>query len=168
MDFIVENLAIIISVIVGVTLLIVEIFMPGFGVPGIAGFALLAASVYFTWTRHGVNPALGLAAGELAISGLAIYLSLRSASKGKLSKSPLILKGGMTRKEGFISTEEYDSFKGKTGTTITVLRPAGIAEVEGERLNVVSEGEFIRKGAAILVKEVEGARILVEEVNADV
>ena len=168
MEFIVENLAIIISVVIGVALLIVEIFMPGFGVPGIAGFALLAASVYFTWTRHGVNAALGLAAGELAISGLAIYLSLRSASKGRLSKSPLILKGGLTRKEGFISTDEYDSYKGKTGTTITVLRPAGIAEVEGERLNVVSEGEFIQKGATILIKEVEGARILVEEVNENV
>lgn len=168
MEFIVENLAIIISVIVGVILIIVEIFMPGFGVPGIAGFALLVASVYFTWTRHGVNPALGLAAGELAISGLAIYLSLRSASKGKLSKSPLILKGGLTRNEGFISTDEYYSYIGKTGTTITVLRPAGIADVEGERLNVVSEGEFIRKGATVIVREVEGARIMVEEVNADV
>lgn len=166
MEFIVENLAIIICVIVGIGLLIVEMFMPGFGVPGVAGFALLAASVYFTWVRHGVNAALGVAAGELAITGLAVYFSLRSASKGRLSKSPLILKGGQTRKEGFISTDEYDGFKGKTGTTITVLRPAGIAEVEGERLNVVSEGEFIQKGATVVIKEVEGARILVEEVNA--
>ena len=166
MEFIVENLAIIICVIVGIGLLIVEMFMPGFGVPGVAGFALLAASVYFTWVRHGVNAALGVAAGELAITGLAVYFSLRSASKGRLSKSPLILKGGQTRKEGFISTDEYDGFKGKTGTTITMLRPAGIAEVEGERLNVVSEGEFIQKGATVVIKEVEGARILVEEVNA--
>ncbi|NLX82909.1 MAG: hypothetical protein GXZ04_03715 [Clostridiales bacterium] len=168
MEFIVENLAIIICVIIGTGFLVVEVFMPGFGVPGIAGFALLAASVYFTWTRHGMVAALGLAAGEIVLVGIALTFSLRSASKGRLSKSPLVLKGGQTRKDGFVSTEEYDSYIGKTGTTITVLRPAGIAEVEGERLNVVSEGDFIAKGAQVIIREVEGARILVEEVRENV
>lgn len=164
MEFIMENLAIIVCALVGIGLLVVEMFMPGFGVPGIAGFALLAASVYFTWTRHGSLPALGVAAGELAVAGVAIALSLRSASKGRLSRSPLILKGGQTKGEGFVATEEWDSFLGKTGITTTVLRPAGIAEFEGQRLNVVSEGEFVKKGAQVIIREVEGARVLVEEV----
>lgn len=166
MEFIVENLAIIICAVVGIGLLVVEMFMPGFGVPGIAGFALLAASVYFTWVRHGALAGLGVAVVELAIGGLAIALSLRSASKGRLSRSPLILKGSQSRDEGFIATEELDAYLGKTGVTTTVLRPAGIAEFEGQRFNVVSAGEFIAKGATVVIREVEGARVLVEEVKA--
>lgn len=163
MDFIMENLVIIICALIGIGLLIVEMFMPGFGIPGISGIALLAASVYFTWSRHGLQPALGVAVAELLVGGAAVALALRSASKGKLSKSPLILKGGQSRKEGFLATEELGSYLGKKGRTTTVLRPAGIAEFDGERLNVVSEGEFIQKGAEVVIREVEGARILVEK-----
>jgi membrane-bound ClpP family serine protease len=167
MEFVVENLAIIICAIVGIGLLVVEMFMPGFGVPGISGVALLALSIFFTWTRHGMLAGLGLAAIELAVAGTAITLSLRSASKGRLSKSPLILKGGQTKKEGFIATEDLNSYVGKTGLTVTVLRPAGTAEFDGERMNVVSAAEFIPKGVKVIIKEVEGARVLVEEVKAD-
>ena len=167
MEFVVENLAIIICAIVGIGLLIVEMFMPGLGIPGISGAVLLVASVYFTWTRHGMLAGLGLAAIELAVGGTAVALSLRSASKGRLSKSPLVLKGGQTQSNGFIATEDLTSFLGKTGLTITVLRPAGIADFDGERMNVVTAGEFISQGVKVVVKEIEGARVLVEEVKAD-
>ena len=167
MEFIVENLAIIICAIVGIGLLIVEMFMPGLGIPGISGAVLLVASVYFTWTRHGMMAGLGVAVIELALGGTAIALSLRSASKGRLSKSPLVLKGGQTQKEGFVAAEDLSAYLGKTGLTFTVLRPAGIAEFDGERMNVVSAGDFIPKGAKVVIKEVEGARVLVEKVVAD-
>lgn len=167
MEFVVENLAIIICAIVGIGLLIVEMFMPGFGIPGISGAVLLVASVYFTWTRHGLLTGLGLAAVELAVGGTAIALSLRSASKGRLSKSPLVLNGGQTQKEGFVATEDLSGYLGKTGLALTVLRPAGIADFNGERMNVVTAGEFISKGVKVVVKEIEGARVLVEEVKAD-
>lgn len=168
MDFIAENLAIIISAVIGIVLLIVEMFMPGFGIPGLSGIALLIASVYFTWANHGLLPALAVAAVELIVGAIAVALSLRSASKGRLSKSALVLKGGQTKEQGFIAMEEMDGFVGKTGITHTVLRPAGIAEIAGERLNVVTAGEFVQKGSTVVIKEVEGAKILVEEVQAHV
>ena len=48
MDFIMQNLPIIICAVIGIVLLVVEFFMPGFGLPGIAGLLLLAASVVLT------------------------------------------------------------------------------------------------------------------------
>lgn len=168
MDFLAENLAIIICLVFGVGLLVIEMFMPGFGIPGISGIALLLAGVYFTWTKHGAAAGLGFAVAELVIGGAAVALSLRSASKGRLSKSSLVLKGGQSRKEGFFASEDLSAYLGKSGIAQTVLRPAGIAEFGDVRLNVVSEGEFIAKGAEVVVKEVEGARVLVEEVKNNV
>ena len=165
MDFIVNNLPILICAVVGIGLLIVEMFMPGFGIPGISGLILLFASVVFTWMQYGYVAGLGLAVILLAVVGLAVSLSLRSATKGRLSRSSLILKGAQTRDEGFIATEEQTMFVGRVGETFTVLRPAGIAEFDGERLNVVTAGEFIQKGVRVIVKEVEGARILVQQVE---
>ena len=165
MEFIVNNLPILICAVLGIGLLVVEMFMPGFGIPGISGLALLVASVVFTWTQHGMLAGLGMAVIVLTMGGLVIMLSLRSAAKGRLSRSPLILKGGQTPEEGFTAADDLSGFLGRSGKTLTVLRPAGIAEFEDVRLNVVSAGEFIQKGERVVVKQIEGARILVEKAD---
>ena len=56
-------------------------------------------------------------------------------------------------------------FLGREGTTVTVLRPTGMAEFDGVKLNVVSDGEFIAQGKAIRVQSVEGNRIVVAELR---
>jgi len=101
----------------------------------------------------------------LVIVGLAMYISIKSATKGRLSRSDLILKGELSREEGFIATDQYDQYLGKEGITLTVLRPAGMAEIEGERVNVVSDGNFIDKGVRVRVREVEGPRVMVDRVE---
>ncbi len=161
MDFVVNNLPIIISALVGVGLIIVEIFMPGFGIPGVAGIALMVLSVVFTWNQYGMMAGLGVSIVVLAISGLAIMLSLRSASRGRMSRSPLVLRGSQSREEGFAASEDLSAFLGQTGKTLTVLRPAGVADINGARLKVVSGGEYIPQGAEVTVIQVEGARVLV-------
>jgi membrane-bound ClpP family serine protease len=161
MDFVVNNLPIIISAVVGIALIVVEMFMPGFGIPGFSGIALLALSVAFTWSEYGMMAGLGASILVLALSGLAIMLSLRSASKGRMSRSPLVLRGSQSREEGFAASEDLSSFLGQTGKTLTVLRPAGVADINGARLKVVSGGEYIPQGADVTVIQVEGARVLV-------
>ena len=115
MEFIINNLPILICAVVGIALLIFEMFMPGFGIPGISGIALLIVSVVFTWMEHGMLAGLGAALVVIVAGGLAVYLSLRSASRGRLSRSPLILKGAQTRDEGFVAQDELTGFVGRTG-----------------------------------------------------
>ena len=52
---------------------------------------------------------------------------------------------------------------GKTGTAITPLRPAGTAEVDGERIDVVAEGDFVERGEKVQVVEVDGTRTVVKK-----
>ncbi|MCL5677467.1 MAG: nodulation protein NfeD, partial [Firmicutes bacterium] len=54
---------------------------------------------------------------------------------------------------------------GKQGKAVTLLRPAGAAEIEGRRVDVVTEGDFIPAGATIVVRKVEGTRVVVERVG---
>ena len=58
-------------------------------------------------------------------------------------------------------------FIGKTGTAHTPLRPAGIAELDGVRLSVVSTGDFIESGAPVRVIRVEGKRIVVGRIESE-
>ena len=165
MDFILNNLPILICAVVGIGLIIVELFMPGFGIPGISGIVLLIIAAAYNWNQYGYIAGLGVSLILLVIVGAAIYISIRSATKGRLSRSPLVLKGGQSREEGFIATDEYDKYLGREGTTLTVLRPAGMAEVDGERVNVVSDGSFIDRGVRVRVREVEGSRVMVERLE---
>lgn len=166
MDFILNNLPILICALVGILLIVVEIFMPGFGIPGIAGVILLIGASVLTWIEYGMMAGLGVGIILLAFVGLSIYLSIKSTSKGRLSRSPLILKGAQRREDGFVATDEYDKYLHKEGVTLTVLRPAGMADIEGDRVNVVSIGSFIEQGARIRVRQVEGGRVMVDEASA--
>jgi membrane-bound serine protease (ClpP class) len=63
---------------------------------------------------------------------------------------------------GYASAPERDSsWLGRVGRATTPLRPAGIAEIDGERIDVVSEGEMIEAGTTIVVSRVDGNRIVV-------
>ena len=164
LEFIAANLPILICFVIGIGLMVLEAFMPGFGLPGISGIILEVVAVALTWMNHGPMAALGMTLIVLSILAIAISMSLSSAANGKLSRSKLVLNDTESNEAGYRSTEDLDVFLGKEGVTTTVLRPTGMAEFDGVRLNVVSEGEFIQSGTRVQIVRVEGSRILVRTI----
>ncbi len=164
LEIILANLPIIVCFLVGIGLLVAEVFLPGFGLPGISGIILEFVTIWLTWVNHGPVAALGMTIVILAVIAITISVALKSAARGRLSKSSIILNHEESGAEGYSATADMDVFLGKEGITTTVLRPAGIAEFDGVRLNVVSEGEFIGSHTKVRIEQVEGARILVRPV----
>ena len=58
--------------------------------------------------------------------------------------------------------QDMQVFVGHEGKTLSVLRPSGIGDFDGMRLNVVTEGEFIENGTPIRIVRVEGGKIVVK------
>ena len=164
-EFIAENLPILICGLIGTGLLVVETFIPGFGLPGISGIVLQVIAVTLTWMNRGPMAALGMTLIVLSVDAIAVSLALRSATKGKLSKSKIILHDTESNEAGYRSNEDMEVFLGKEGVTTTVLRPTGMAEFDGVRLNVVSEGEFVQMGVKVRIVSVEGSKVLVRTVG---
>jgi len=81
--------------------------------------------------------------------------------RGRLSKSFLVLneRSSGTSVPDVASAKE--DLVGKTGIAISTLRPAGIAEIDGKRIDVTTDGTFIQKGEAIKVVKAEGIHIIV-------
>lgn len=165
LEFIAANLPILVCLIVGLGLIVLEAFMPGFGLSGIAGVVLHVIAVALTWINHGPVAALGMTIILLSIIAIAISVSLRSAANGKLSKSKLVLNETESNEAGYRSAEDMQVFLNKEGITTTVLRPAGMAEFDDVKLNVVSDGEFIQSGTRVRIVRVEGSRIVVRTVE---
>lgn len=164
-ELIVANLPILLCFLLGMGLLIVEVFMPGFGLPGISGVILEVAAIVLTYLWHGGLAALGVTLIILAVVAIVISLALRSVNKGKLSKSPIILNSSETASGGYNATQDMEVFLGREGVTTTVLRPSGMAEFDGVKLNVVADGEYIPKDVHVRVDHVEGARVVVKKLR---
>lgn len=150
------NIIMILCFVLGSGLIILEAFIPGFGVAGVFGVLLEIAAIWATWQLHGLAAALIALLAVLLLIGLAIFLSYRSAMHGKIGKSPLVLKDTESG-----SAPAPSQWTGKEGIAVSALRPAGMIEVEGTRLNAESPGVFIEKGAAVSITGVEGNRLIV-------
>jgi membrane-bound serine protease (ClpP class) len=138
----------------GMILLIAEVaIIPGFGLAGISSAALIVGGAAFAWSRFGATWGMG----SLLLSGAATLAILKIAPRTKAGKS-LVLSTAL--KKGAVADRSRE-LVGKEGTTVTALRPAGAAEIEGRRLDVVTDGVFVEAGRPVRVVSVEGARIVV-------
>jgi membrane-bound serine protease (ClpP class) len=151
----------------GLVLLVLEIFViPGFGIAGVLGIAALLAGLSLSLVGGGASwefilRALGRVVFSLLFAAAASLLLLRYLPRLPFGRR-LILDTGLSAGAGYASAPEEDrSWLGKSGTTLTPLRPAGIADIGGQRVDVVSDGEFVESGAPITVSRVDGNRIVV-------
>jgi len=147
--------------LLGFILVVVEMFIPGFGVAGITGGILLILGIILI--ADNVYEAIVLAIIILAILAVALAIVLYFFTKGKMKK--IVLSEKQDKNGGYIGTEDLNYFLGKEGVALTVLRPSGTADFDGVKLDVVSEGEFLDKGTAIRVLKVQGRRILVRAIK---
>ncbi|MDI6880475.1 MAG: NfeD family protein [Desulfitobacteriaceae bacterium] len=144
----------------GLVLLILEIFVPG-GILGLIGIVSLISAIIFA-----SNSLLeGFLYSMLTLIGLAvlIFVSFRFPATRRYWER-LSLTARQTNRAGYVAPKsDYQRYLGRNGIALTQLRPAGTAEFGDERVDVVTEGGFIKSGSAIKVISVEGTRIVVRE-----
>jgi membrane-bound serine protease (ClpP class) len=157
---------------IGVLLLAVEIFVtPGFGLTGILGIVALITGLTLSLVGAGATAAIIVGAIARVAVSLLIALGASVVLLRFLPKLPfgrrLILDTGLGADTGYASAPPGDrQWLGKQGTAMSPLRPAGIADIDGKRVDVVSQGEWIDTGAPIDVIRVEGNRIVVRRARA--
>ncbi|MDK2855818.1 MAG: hypothetical protein PWQ86_1031 [Bacillota bacterium] len=142
----------------GLLLLALEVFVvPGFGLTGIAGLTAVIGSL--AWAAHYGPGLFAWLLGVLLALGVACSLLWRRLGSRRLGH--LVLKERLTSAGGYVAAADFSRFLGAEGRVLTPLRPSGTAEFAGERVAVVSRGEFIPAGAVVRVIEVEGQRVVV-------
>lgn len=150
-----------VCLIVGLVLLVIEMFLPGIGLAGVSGMLALIAVVVMQLGWGNPRVALYVIAITMLIIILGLIWIIRSFQKGRLSKSFLVLREQSDGTSVPEIASARSSLVGKSGIAVTTLRPAGIAEIEGKRVDVTTAGEFIQKGSRVTVVKAEGMQILV-------
>ncbi|MDH3600494.1 MAG: nodulation protein NfeD [Candidatus Tectomicrobia bacterium] len=152
---------------IGLVFLALEVFVvPGFGVTGILGLMSLLSGLGLSVVGAGATwPVILTAMGGVAFSLLlaiaASLVLLRLFSHLPFGRH-LVLETELPADEGVASAPENDFlWLGAHGTALSPLHPAGVARLGHERVDVVSDGEFIEAGEPIEVIRVDGNRIVV-------
>ena len=154
--------------ILGVVLLLLEIFViPGFGIVGILGIILMIAGLFsglvpdFGMTDYStLSVAIVQLASVFVLSAIFIFLLSKFLPKSTIWNR-LILQDNIASKSGYATRPSFDHLIGAEGTALTTLRPAGTAMINGERIDVVTEGDYINHDSEIIVKAVEGSKVVV-------
>lgn len=149
--------AYLILLVAGILLLGAEIFLPG-GVLGVLGaVCLVTAGLVGFW-------AFGPQWGFLSLLGIVVFTGIGIAIWISFFPRTGIGKRLELKRDGhdFKSHPDYRSLVGKSGIAASVLRPSGIAIIDGKRVDVVADGDWIEKDHPIIVTKVEGLRVEVQ------
>jgi membrane-bound serine protease (ClpP class) len=154
---------------VGVALLIVEIFVvPGFGIFGILGIIFMVLGLFLgllsdfdliDWSM--ISLAIIQLGLTFFVTAVAILILLKYLPKTEMWNK-LILKEQVAAKSGYAAKPAFEHLVGSEGIAFTDLRPSGTAVINGNRIDVVTEGDFIKNGSSVIVKSVEGSKIVVD------
>lgn len=150
----------VILILLGIGLLVAEIFIPSFGVTGLLGIISIIGGVVMT--AETVSQGIVMFLVILVIVLILMYIAYKYVVS---KKSPLILKDSLNEES---IVDDLMFFLGKKGVALTILRPAGKGDFDGVRLDVMTEGDFIKKNSEIVVSRIEGKKIFVKEIQMEV
>lgn len=143
----------------GLVLLAVEIFSPG-GVVGAFGAAAIAGAMVTGFFAFGLQGGFFSAMAILIFGSIFLIAWMKLFPKTGLGTKLSHTTDGRDFKS---SPADWQALAGKEGVAQSDLRPGGLALIDGQRVDVVSEAGYITKGARIQVSAVEGYRIIVRQ-----
>lgn len=146
----------------GVVVIIAEIILPSGGLLSVLAVGLLGYSIYTVFADVSTTAGVVLVTIDAVLIPVLVIVGLKL-----VAKSPVTLRKKLLRREGVTAQDvDLERYLGLEGEAITNLRPAGIARIQGKRVDVVSRGDYIEKGSEIIVSEVTGNQIIVRKREA--
>ena len=145
-------------ILIGIILLVLEILMlPGL-LAGIAGVVLIMLSLAWVYVDHGSFMGNIFFASTLVVTFAAVYGSLKSKAWTRFG-----LKDTLDGRVNEFADAQINI--GDQGICISALRPSGIVEINGHRIEAAANGLILDAGTAVEVTEVLAGKVMVREVT---
>ncbi|HCY88250.1 MAG TPA: serine protease [Desulfobacteraceae bacterium] len=156
-----EYLLPIVFQILGALVVVAEVFIPSMGMLSAIALGLVGYSLYLAYTD--ISPTVFFVFLGIDIFLLPVFLV---AGLKLLSVSPLSLNKKLSAEDGVVSqAADMAAHLGKKGHSLTALRPSGTAMIDGRRLDVVTDGDFVEAKVPVEVTGVTGNQIIVSRIE---
>ncbi len=146
-------------IIFGLLIIMVEIFLvSGTTLIGVAGGVIVVAGVYLAFENHGAQVGSITLAFSAVATGFLMYLGFKAYTSRKFSLNEVL----DTPVE---SPDMGAAVVGDEGVTVSYLRPNGKAVINGKKIEVYSQGEYIESNLPIKVVKIAENKIFVKKIN---
>jgi len=154
-----SNWAVIAIFALGVIALLFELHvLPGHGISGLVGVLLILTSIVLAFGT--VVMGLVETAVALIVSVALFFLALRWLPESAFMQR-FAFAGAQSTSAGYLAAQPVVGLDGAEGIALTYLRPAGVAQINDNRYQVQTDGEYLPAQTRVRVKRVEGAKIIV-------
>jgi membrane-bound serine protease (ClpP class) len=147
----------------GALLLLAEIFVPTGGVLVVGALFFFAAAVgiilYYGSRIEAVVAVIGLAVGLPAVGYAAVSAWKRMSLTSALDE---------TAAEAVSAPSDLELLKGRTGKTVSPMRPSGSVEFDGRRVDAMTEGMMLDAGVWVRCVDVKRGLVIVRKMEAAV
>lgn len=161
-----DNLYLVFGLIaVSLVLLTLEMILPVGGIFFVLGMAGIITGIAMTFAS-GLSVGLTTLIVVLVILPTLFRLVLRLGPRTALGRK--IFLPAPEDPEGFTTLsalQELESLKGRYGRTLSALRPSGITDFDGRRVDTISEGIPIEAGQWVKCIDVRAGRVLVRPIE---
>ena len=148
----------------GLILLIAEIFIPSGGLIGLLALCCMALSL---WRAFEQSTDLGLMflLADFLLMPMAVVLGVYLWPRTPLAKRVLLKPPAPEEIEASHSGQRLDHLVGQLGRALTPLRPSGMVDFDGRRLDGLAEEGLIPPGSLIRAVRVRGGQLIVRTAN---
>jgi membrane-bound ClpP family serine protease len=145
-------------------LLVAEVFVPSAGMLFMLSLACLVGGIMIFFRHSPAAGWLGVAIAIVMIPGVlvgAYKIFPHTRFGNKMLLAPPQPRGG----EAIPDTDSLKGLIGAAGIVITTMRPVGMCDFAGKRLECVAEGGFVEKGKKVKVIKVESTQVTVRVIQ---
>ena len=157
-----------ICLFVGLIFCAIECFIPGFGFFGISGGVLIVFGIVYRMVMGGTWWHFFYMCGiALIVLALVVFIAIRSARFGFLSKTPIVDNSTALPKDFADNDKNYGYLLNKTGVTVTVCKPVGKIKIDDQLYQAISNGDYLEKDSKIIVVDVDGDTIVIKKLEEE-
>lgn len=146
-------------ILIGLVLIVIEvIFIPGTTLVGLVGFLFVVVGVGLSFKYFGADTGWATLGGSAVTAGAILYFAFKS---NVWTRFALKSSNPARVNEGLLDLLTV----GMTGTSTSVLRPVGNAEINGRLYEVRTLGDYVESGKQVRIMRINDNKIFVESLN---
>jgi len=139
-------------------LIIAEVFIPSGGILSICALACAAGGVVIFFKHSMAAGCIGVVVAILDVPVL-LFVVYKLLPETRLGRRVMPVPRVHKR------TDEFDDLLGQAGRVLTPLRPVGMCELDGRRIECIAESAYVPKDKEITVVRVEGTQVTVRVIE---
>jgi membrane-bound ClpP family serine protease len=141
-------------------LIIAEVFVPSGGLLSVCALACLIGGTYIFFKQSTTAGVAGVIFGVIMIPLLLRY-AYKEFPNTRFGKSVTLAPPKRHHGDAIPDTDKIKELLGAEGVVLTALRPVGMCDFSGYRIECVAESGYIDKGKKVRVIDVESTQLTV-------